>query len=232
MAIYKTKFDMAEEDIEQMLVDETWIVGSQAREIFHLDCEVIPTSDELKIAARLREKGFTKIPKGLIAMDETTQDENAVVETTDEAQIQEAVAEAEENAGQQATNETAEETIPKAEAEKRVIGMQSAMGKQIEALKKQHAAEIENLKIELKTQTEELAKAKAEAISLATRLADTEKELLTTASALEEKQKALQTLNASVLTPSEELPTLAAGLAKCKTPQEKVDFIKGGNYKH
>ena len=213
-----------------MLVDETWIVGSQARDVFHLDCEVIQSGEDLKIAARLRDRGFTNIPKGLIEMDETKQDESTVAEATVKTEAQEAVAE--ESAKGQPENETAEDVIPKAEAEKRVIGMQSAMGKQIEALKKTHAAEIEDLKIELQTRSDELANAKAEAISIAKRLADTEKELLATASALEEKTKALHTLNASVLTPSDELPTLAAGLAKCRTPQEKVEFIKGGNYRH
>lgn len=49
-------------------------------------------------------------------------------------------------------------------------------------------------------------------------------------SALEEKNNALATLNAGCLTPREELPTMESGLARCKTPAEKVAFLKSGKY--
>lgn len=50
------------------------------------------------------------------------------------------------------------------------------------------------------------------------------------ASTLAEKTKALEKLNANVNARSEELPTMAEGLAKCASPSEKVAFIKSGKY--
>ena len=73
---------------------------------------------------------------------------------------------------------------------------------------------------------------KNEVTNLALKLEDATKELQRTASDLMEKENALATLNAGVNTPSEEYPSFNEGLAKCKTPKERVDFITSGKYRY
>jgi len=48
---------------------------------------------------------------------------------------------------------------------------------------------------------------------------------------IDEKEQALETLNSNVNIPNKELPTMQEGLAKCKTPSEKVAFLNSGKYK-
>ena len=129
------------------------------------------------------------------------------------------------------TVENKVETVTLEECEKRVSGMQSTMAKQIDSLKKEHEGIVNDLKVQLEAKIKELDTAKNESISLKQSLDDTTKELQTTVSALEEKTKALETLNANVNSLAEELPTMEEGLKKCKTPSEKVAFLKSGKYK-
>ena len=99
--------------------------------------------------------------------------------------------------------ETVEETVPKAEVEKRVSGMQSAMAKQMDAMKKDFEAKIADLQVQMKVKDEELTKAKAEVTSLTDSLHNTSEELSKMTSAFKEKADALDALNASVNTPNE-----------------------------
>ena len=99
--------------------------------------------------------------------------------------------------------ETVEETVTKAECEKRVSGMQSAMAKQMDAMKKDYEAKIADFQVQIQAKDEELTKARAEVTSLSERLEKSEKELSETASALAEKENALAVLNANVNTPKE-----------------------------
>lgn len=94
------------------------------------------------------------------------------------------------------------EVVSKTECDKRVSGMQSAMAKQMDALKKDYEAKILDFQNQIKAKDEELAKAKADAISLAENLEKSTKELSKMASALEEKTNALAVLNANVNTPA------------------------------
>jgi len=119
-----------------------------------------------------------------------------------------------------------QETITKAEADKRVSGMQASMQKQINAL----STDITNFKNQLQAKEEELKSAKAEITSLSESLNKSNEELSAMASTLAEKTTALEKLNASVNAQAEELPTMNEGLAKCASPAEKVAFIKSGKY--
>lgn len=119
-----------------------------------------------------------------------------------------------------------EETVTKAEADKRVSGMQSKMQSQVNAI----STELNNFKSQLQAKEEELVSAKAEITSLKTALEKSEGELSAMASTLEEKTKALDKLNANVNAHAEELPTMEEGLAKCASPAEKVAFLKSGKY--
>lgn len=98
----------------------------------------------------------------------------------------------------------AEEMVAKAEVDKRVSGMQSAMAKQMDAMKKDYEAKIADFEVQMKAKDEELAKAKADATSFKDSLDAANGELSKLTSALEEKTIALAALNASVNTPNEQ----------------------------
>lgn len=209
IAIYKTKFDVSDETIKKILEDETWILGANAP-LSMLKAEVIPTAEPLRIAASLKMPKFMHTPKALKeiimekeqelkqANDEVKNEE--VVETkAEETKVEEPVVEE----LKAEVKEVVEETVPKAEVDKRVSGMQSAMAKQMDAMKKDYEAKIEDFKVQMKAKDEELAKAKAEAISLTEKLDKSTKELSDMTSAFEEKKNALDALNASVNTPNQ-----------------------------
>jgi len=218
LAIYRSKFALTDTQISELMDKETWFTGAEAQTV-GFSCSVIPNSKPLKMAACARTiPQFLNCPvsadtlmrlgrhEGLHDMEDektTTQTDGA---------------------------KAAEETITKAEAESRVQGMQSAMAKQMDALRKDYEAKINDLTNQLKASGEELTEAKAKVTSLTADLEKTNAELQTTASALVEKSNALATLNAEVNSPAEEIPTFKDGLAKCKTPKEKLDFLKSGNY--
>ena len=219
ISVYKTKFDLTDEQLLQLMVEETWFLGSE-KDTYKLNATVIENITEYKIAACIKnlEKDYKKIPNKLKDLYEvskmpedknTEQPKNETVETVE--------------------NRT-EEMISVSECEKRVSGMQSTMAKQIEALKKEHETIVNDLKVQIETKDKELTKAQADVTSLNASLEKVTNELQNTVSALDEKQKALETLNANVNTTPEELPTFQEGLAKCKTPKEKVDFINSGKY--
>ena len=60
----------------------------------------------------------------------------------------------------------AEELVAKAEVDKRVSGMQSAMAKQMDAMKKDYEAKIADFQVQIKAKDEELTKARADVTSL------------------------------------------------------------------
>lgn len=209
LAIYRTKFDVGDETIKTMLDSETWIIGDAAS-FFSLKAEVIPTEEPLRIAASLKMPKFMHTPKALkeIIMEkeqelkqanDEVKNEEVVEDKAEETKVEEPVVEE----PKEEVKEVVEETVPKAEVDKRVSGMQSAMAKQMDAMKKDYEAKIEDFKVQMKAKDEELAKAKAEAISLAEKLDKSTKELSDMTSAFEEKKNALDALNASVNTPNQ-----------------------------
>lgn len=238
-SVYKTKFNLTEEQLFQMMKEETWFRGDE-RETYKLNATVIPSIGECKVAACVKnmEKDFRKIPnklKDLIHKDDNMKNVNGT-EPVDNT-VQNTVADTVvsdvpvEEKPVETVVENKVETVTLEECEKRVSGMQSTMAKQIDSLKKEHEGIVNDLKVQLEAKVKELETVKNESISLKQSLDDTAKELQATVSALEEKQKALETLNANVNTTPEELPTMEEGLAKCKTPAEKVAFLKSGKYK-
>jgi len=226
LAIYRTKFDVGDETIKAMLDSETWIIGDAAS-FFGLKAEVIPTEEPLRIAASLKMPKFMHTPKALKeiimekeemlkneqeelkqANDEVKNEDTeassveVVEEKAEETKVEEPVVE-EPKEEEVKEDAVVEETVPKAEVEKRVSGMQSAMAKQMDAMKKDYEAKIEDFKVQMKAKDEELAKAKAEAISLTEKLEKSTKELSDMTSAFKEKKNALDALNAGVNTPNE-----------------------------
>ena len=157
--------------------------------------------------------------------------EEPVVEGPKAEEPKEEVVEAEAQPIEEATEEPKAEgeMIAKAEADKRVSGMQSAMAKQMDAMKKDYEAKIADFEVQMKAKDEELTKARADVTSLTESLDNTTKELAEMTSAFKEKASALDALNASVNTP-DEMPTMKEGLKNCKTPSEVVAFLKSGRY--
>jgi len=216
VAIYRAKFNLSDDAIKKMMDDETWILGRDA-ETYKLKCEIIPTEEPLKAAAFAGKA----LPK-FLHVPQTITDliaEKVEAKTEDKPSDKPAEPKAEEP-----------EMVTKAEADKRVSGMQAAMAKQIDSLKKDYEARITDFENQLKAKDEELTKAMALVTSLTDDLKNTTDELSRMTSAFEEKSTALAKLNASVLTPAEELPTMKAGLAKCKTAAERVAFLQSGKY--
>ena len=213
LAIYRAKFDMSDEVLKKMLDDETWIIGADAP-MFKLLCEVIPTEEPIRAAAFAKMPKFMHTPKALkeIIMekeeemkkaDEVAEQpvETQAEEKTAEQMIVEAVSEVTKDEPQ--AEEPKDEMVPKAECDKRVSGMQSAMAKQMDAMKKDYEAKIADFEVQMKAKDEELTKAQAEVTSLVDSLKKTSEELSEMTSAFKEKADALDALNASVNTPKE-----------------------------
>ena len=211
IAIYKTKFDMSDDVIVKMMETETWLIGNQAP-MFKLSCEVIPTEEPLKAAAFAKNMPkFMHTPKAIkeIIMEKEEEMKKADAEQPVEEKADETPAETvveepkEEPKAEEPKAENIDDMVPKAEADKRVSGMQSAMAKQMDALKKDYEAKIQDFEVQIKAKDEELTKAKAEVTSLVASLEKSEKELSEMTSAFKEKADALDALNASVNTPKE-----------------------------
>ena len=213
LAVYRTKFNTSDEVIKKMLDDETWIIGAGAP-MFELKAEVIPTAEPLKIAASTKMQKFMNVPKKL--KDSIMEKEQEIKQANDEVKNEEVVeTKADETPAEtvveepkaedtiEKTEEIVDDLVPKAEVEKRVSGMQSAMAKQMDAMKKDYEAKIADFQVQIKAKDEELAKVNADATSLAEKLEAFNKELSDLTSALEEKKNALDALNASVNTPNE-----------------------------
>lgn len=207
IAIYRTKFDMWDDGIEKMLAAETWIRGDSAS-LFGLKAEVIPTEEPFRIAASLKMPKFKNLPKALkeIIMekeeeikkvDDEVKNEEVVEEKVEETKTEELVVE------EAKAEEPKEEMVAKAEADKRVSGMQSAMAKQMDAMKKDYEAKIADFEVQIKAKDEELTKTMALVTSLTDDLKNTSDELSKMTSAFKEKADALDALNASVNTPKE-----------------------------
>ena len=222
---YHKHFDLTDKELEKAMDAETWISGEEVGD-FKLNCEVIPSEKQYKIAACLNKMNFNKVPKALRTIMENENIENTASELANEKPVDETpvapveekpveepkldveeVKAVEEQIDEQIENDVAqpvvEETVTKAEADKRVSGMQSTMAKKMDAMKKEYDAKILEFENQLKTKDEELKSARADITSLEQRLEVANKELSEKTSALEEKSNALATLNAGVLTPTE-----------------------------
>lgn len=243
ISVYKTKFDLSDEQLFKLMEEETWFLGSE-KDTYKLNATVVQTDTEYKIAACIKDiqKEFKNIPNKLQNLihkdDNMPRPTKDIVKEPVENKVQEIISNTDvdntEKTVEDKPVETVEnkvETVTLEECEKRVSGMQSTMARQIDSLKKEHEGIVNDLKVQLEAKIKELDTAKNESISLKQSLDDTTKELQTTVSALEEKTKALETLNANVNSLAEELPTMEEGLKKCKTPAEKVAFLKSGKYK-
>lgn len=215
VSIYKTKFDASDEVIIKMMESETWIRGDSAS-LFGLKAEVIPTEEPFRIAASLKMPKFKNLPKAfkeiimekekeINKVDDEVKNEEVVEEKVEETKAEELVVEETkaEVVEETKAEEPKEEMVAKAEVDKRVSGMQSAMAKQMDAMKKDYEAKIADFEVQIKAKDEELTKTMALVTSLTDDLKNTSDELSKMTSAFKEKADALDALNASVNTPKE-----------------------------
>lgn len=217
IAIYRTKFDVADEVIAKMMDEETWIIGKDAA-TYKLNAEIIETAEPLKAAAFAGRElpKWLHTPQTITDLIASKEEKMAEVDYfgLNDAEVKEIRAEADALSQQREevvaialahdTEPCAEaEMITKAEADKRVSGMQASMQKQINDLKKDYEERIKDFENQVKTTGEELTKAKAEVTRLTESFEKSNRELAETTSALAEKTTALASLNASVLTPNE-----------------------------
>ena len=81
VSVYRSKFNLTDEEIIALLQAETWILGDDA-ETYGLKCTINKVEGEIKVAASCKY-GYKNIPRGLKKMEEKTIEE--IVKTGDEA---------------------------------------------------------------------------------------------------------------------------------------------------
>lgn len=231
ISFYRSKFDLSPEKLKSLMDQETWFSGKEAAD-FNFNCEVIADEVGYKIAAKLKDIDFSKfkhLPKALkeIIMekeeemkkvDDEVKNEEVVeekvedtkpevVEETQAVVVEETKAEEpvveDAKAEELVVEEPKEEMVAKAEVDKRVSGMQSAMAKQMDAMKKDYEAKIADFEVQIKAKDEELTKTMALVTSLTDDLKNTSDELSKMTSAFKEKADALDALNSQVNTPKD-----------------------------
>lgn len=282
VSVYRSKFNKTDDEIVQMLTNETWILGGEASE-YGLKCVIDnATSEPMKFAAKYKKifNNFKHIPEVLnmtnekeitnedivkdaekigdevlaeTVKEDETSDEDKPTNEEEKVEVQETkdepteeveeepkedeevlnkdevlakFAEYEKQIGElKQANEELQKKLDECEkpVEDRLAGLQSS-------LQKNFNAKMNDLNKEIEAKTQELEVFKKETISLKSQLECKEVELSEMASALQEKSMALDSLNSAVNAPSEDLPTMKDGLAKCATPAEKVAFLKAGKF--
>lgn len=234
ISFYRSKFDLSDNILKQMMDEETWISGSDSSN-FKLNAEVIADTHEFKIAASLMKQmqKFNKTPNNVKAFimnedekkkedesckaEETPLEEEVKKEVIEEVTEEKTDDDKEEEMLKQKIDELQKENdqlkarIAELEAEKtseEKTVTEAECEKRVSgmqaSLQKQMNTQKTEFQNEIKVRDEKLTEYKNEVISLTKKLDDATKELQTTASALVEKENALATLNASVNTPAEQ----------------------------
>ena len=88
MGFYRKHSKVSDEEIEKMLSDETWFLGSEFADVF--DVEVVPNDRELNIAAKFDLTKFHKVPE---VLNMKNMKEQAVTDSGDEKKVEEIPAE-------------------------------------------------------------------------------------------------------------------------------------------
>ena len=162
VSVYRSKFNLTDEEIIALLQAETWILGDDV-ETYGLKCTINKVDGELKVAASCKY-GYKNIPRGLKKMEEKTIEE--IVKTGDEAleTLKEEVVIKEEPVEQvEKKIEEVEETIeePKKEEETEVLEKLAECEKKIEELTKENE-ELKSKLAEMETPKEEEEKVSKE----------------------------------------------------------------------
>ena len=206
VGFYQSHFTMTRDELMDLIDKESWISGEEISN-YHFDAELLQSEKQYKIAAKLQD--FSNIPKRILNImeeekKEETQVENTVVENTvvENTVVEDEVKE-EPKVEEPKVEDSDETMIPKAKADERVSGMQATMAKQMNAMKAEYEAKINDFTNQIKAKDEELTNAKAKVTSLESELEQAKKELSNMTSAFEDKKTALENLNSQVLRPNE-----------------------------
>lgn len=162
VSVYRSKFNLTDEEIIALLQAETWILGDDA-ETYGLKCTINKVDGELKVAASCKY-GYKNIPRGLKKMEEKTIEE--IIKTGDEAleTLKEEVGIKEEPVEQvEKKVEEVEENMeePKKEEETEVLEKLAECEKKIEELTKENE-ELKSKLAEMETPKEEEEKVSKE----------------------------------------------------------------------
>lgn len=251
MAFYRGKFDRTEEEIAALMSDETWYTGNECAEN-GLKCTVVKS--DVRAAASIVGHKFAKMPEGaakFMTAKEITAEGKAVIEAARQAAKAEAptdeggAAPSEEGAKSSTGNKNnvgADDWEARYKgASKKINELQAKLDKanldtvDYGAVCKARDDAEKALK-DFKDQVEKAGFKDLDALvgAVSGLKADLEKgakDLAECREQLDHLKKTRDLLTGGVLTPSAELPTLQEGLAKCKTPKERSDFIASGKYR-
>ena len=158
VSVYRSKFNLTDEEIIALLQAETWILGDDA-ETYGLKCTINKVDGELKVAASCKY-GYKNIPRGLKKMEEKTIEE---IEKTGDEKMKEEVIKEEPVEQVEKKIEEVEEPIeePKKEEETEVLEKLAECEKKIEELTKENE-ELKSKLAEMETPKEEEEKVSKE----------------------------------------------------------------------
>ena len=159
VSVYRSKFNLTDEEIIALLQAETWILGDDA-ETYGLKCTINKVDGELKVAASCKY-GYKNIPRGLKKMDEKTIEE---IEKTGDEKMKEEVIKEEPVEQVEKKIEEVEEPIEeprKEEDEDEVLEKLAECEKKIEELTKENE-ELKSKLAEMETPKEEEEKVSKE----------------------------------------------------------------------
>ena len=158
VSVYRSKFNLTDEEIIALLQAETWILGDDA-ETYGLKCTINKVEGEIKVAASCKY-GYKNIPRGLKKMEEKTIEG---IEKTGDEKMKEEVIKEEPVEPVEKKVEEVEETIeePKKEEETEVLEKLAECEKKIEELTKENE-ELKSKLAEMETPKEEEEKVSKE----------------------------------------------------------------------
>ena len=159
VSVYRSKFNLTDEEIIALLQAETWILGADA-ETYGLKCTINKVDGELKVAASCKY-GYKNIPRGLKKMDEKTIEE---IEKTGDEKMKEEVIKEEPVEQVEKKIEEVEEPIEepkKEEDENEVLEKLAECERKIEELTKENE-ELKCKLAEMETPKEEEEKVSKE----------------------------------------------------------------------
>ena len=148
VSVYRSKFNLTDEEIIALLQAETWILGADA-ETYGLKCTINKVDGELKVAASCKY-GYKNIPRGLKKMEEKTIEE---IEKTGDEKMKEEVIKEEPVEQVEKKIEEVEEPIEepkKEEDEDEVLNKDEALEKLAECEKKIEELTKENEELKCK----------------------------------------------------------------------------------
>ena len=167
VSVYRSKFNLTDEEIIALLQAETWILGDDV-ETYGLKCTINKVDGELKVAASCKY-GYKNIPRGLKKMEEKTIEEieesPEKIEKTDDEKMKGEVVIKEESVEQVEKKIEEIEEPKKEEDENEVLNKDEALEKLAECEKKIEELTKENEELKCKLAEMETPEEEEEKVS-------------------------------------------------------------------